>query len=297
MILVDFSQVILSSILVNLGKELENPGQDVGGMIRHLFFNSLLSYKKQFKDCGDIVLCMDSRTGYWRKDYFPFYKGDRKRGREKSKIDFEYVFKILDEFRAELKDTFRFKIIMVDKAEADDIIAVMCKYTQDNELITEGLFDSTPQKTVIISSDQDFFQLHKYKNIQQYSPMKKKLVKPEVSIEKFMIEHIVKAGDDAIPNILSADNCIAEQIRQNSVTKAVLERFLTMGESGCENDTQRRNWKRNETLINFDYIPTEISYRILNEYITYEPRGSKMKMMSYMTKWRFKQLFERLGEF
>lgn len=297
MILIDFSQVILASIMVNLGKELENPNENVGGMIRHVFFNVILSYRKQFPNHGEIVLCMDSRNGYWRKDFFKHYKGDRKRNRDKSKLDFEYIFKVLGEFKQELHENFRFKIVEVPKAEADDIVATLCKYLQDNELVSEGLFDSVPQEIVIVSSDQDFFQLQKYKNVKQWSPMKKKYIKPDVSIEKFMIEHIVKAGDDAIPNILSADNCISEQIRQTPIKKAVLERFLAGGKDACQNDLEKRNWERNETLINFDFIPKEVEKAIIDEYIAYTPSGSKMKMMAYMTKWKFKQLFERLGEF
>jgi hypothetical protein len=41
----------------------------------------------------------------------------------------------------------------------------------------------------------------------------------------------------------------------------------------------------------------ELYDKIVNTYKTYEVKGSKMKIMTYLTANRMKRLFEKLGEF
>jgi hypothetical protein len=133
--------------------------------------------------------------------------------------------------------------------------------------------------------------------VEQYAPRKRKKIKPEVPLDKFIIEHIVKAGDDAIPNIHSNDNCIAEQIRQTPIRKATLDHFLEWGQDGCKTEQERRNWKRNQTLIDFEFIPKDVESEIIKAYIEYEKKGSRNKIMNYLIKNRCKQLVGELGEF
>jgi hypothetical protein len=295
MILIDFSQVVVGGVVVNFRGDEVTQSDSTRGLIRHMVLNSLLSFRKQFKTYGEMVICCDSDK-YWRRDYFPFYKGDRKRMRDTSTIDWKFLHNFKNELMEEIRENFMYPVIQTSGAEADDVIAALCKWSQDNDL-TEGLFDAEPKPIMIVSEDMDFFQLQKYKNVKQYAPRKKKQIVPEIPLKHFIIEHIVKAGDDAIPNILSADNCIAEQVRQTAVKRAYLDEFLKHGEGACTTDTERRNWKRNQTLIDFDYIPEEITSAIIAEYIGYEKTGSRNKIMSYLIKNRCKQLIGDLGEF
>jgi hypothetical protein len=302
MILLDFSQVALNSIQGVLSDELSNPNDDSADMIRHTIFNALLKYKSQFKEYGEFIICCDSKP-YWRKSIFPHYKGDRKLAKEKSKLDYSFIYKVLDEFLIELRDNFKWKIITTKGAEADDIIAVLCKYSQTELLVQDGIFESSPQPIMIISSDHDFFQLQKYKNVKQFSPIMGKLVKPDCSISEYLITHIVKASDDNIPSIMNADSwaaarCLGASIRAKPVTKAILERYISGGgRAACLDDFERSNWDRNEMLIDLDKIPKKIEDSILSAYIEYEVRGTRNKIMTYLTKHRFKQLFSRLSEF
>ena len=66
-----------------------------------------------------------------------------------------------------MKDYMPYIVLDVKHAEADDCIAVLAKY-----LTVSGNF-----KVRIISSDGDFTQLHKFEDVDQYSPMQKKFVK------------------------------------------------------------------------------------------------------------------------
>ena len=145
MILIDLNQVLLAGLMAQISAQkntkLEEP------LIRHMVLNIIRIHVKNFKnEYGEVVLCCDNRR-YWRKEYFPFYKAGRKKTREKSDLDWHMIFDMLAKFKQELRETFPYKVIDVDGAEADDIIGTLVPiYARD-------------QKILILSSDGDFLQL------------------------------------------------------------------------------------------------------------------------------------------
>lgn len=302
MILVDFSQVVIGAITVNLGKNAKRDNPNAKSLIRHMFFASILGYKKRFRAYGEIVLAIDARDGYWRRDYFPYYKGHRKHAQDASEFDWPFIYECIDELKTELRENFTYKMIEVTKCEADDVIAVLCKWLQENECVKEGLFDDELQKIMIVSSDNDFGQLQKYANVQQWSPLKKALVRNANPLE-YIIEHICE-GDtgDNIPNIMTTDQW-AKDRAENVKTRAVslmqdrVRDFVTNGEKACRNDTEKAHWVRNKKLVDFDEIPPPVTQSILSIYNTYQVKGNKTKMMTYMMKNNMKLLIESLSEF
>jgi hypothetical protein len=296
MLILDFSQIVLSSIMMNLKNEAKSSNPDGKGMIKHMFLNSLLSYKKMFKDSEVVIACDDKK--YWRREYFPYYKGARKESREKSDLDWEFIFETVDELKADLRNNFPYKVIQVPKCEADDVIACLVRYHQENDLIQDGLFDSEPKPIVIISADGDFVQLQKYKNVKQWSPMQKKLVKSKVSLNEYIIDHVVR-GDagDGVPNILSPDECLVEHARQRPIRATFLNEFIKHGIDACEDEEQKRNFIRNRTLVDFDYIPDTIYNSIVEEYKQYEVKGSKTKMFNFFIKNKMKMLLDSVEQF
>lgn len=301
-ILVDFSQVVIGAITVNLGKNAKRDNPEAKNLIRHMFFSSILGYKKRFRAYGEIVLAIDARDGYWRRDYFPHYKGHRKHSQDASEFDWPFIYECIDELKTELRENFTYKMIEVTKCEADDVIGVLCKWLQENELVQEGLFDGIPQEIMIVSSDGDFGQLQKYRNVKQWSPLKKALVRTPNAVE-YIIEHICE-GDtgDNIPNIMTADQW-AKDRADNVKTRAVslmkdrVRDFVANGEKACRNEQERANWIRNKKLVDFDEIPTAVTDSILSIYNTYQVKGNKTKMMTYMMSHRMKLLIESLSEF
>ena len=94
MILVDFNQVMIGSLMSN-AKTQSDVSED---LLRHMVLNSIRNYRKQFtKTYGEIVICNDSRH-YWRKDVFPLYKAARKAGRDASPFDWNEIFRIFDSY-------------------------------------------------------------------------------------------------------------------------------------------------------------------------------------------------------
>ena len=297
MILIDYSQVALAAILT-FQRELKGSESEVKNLIRHVTLSTIKSYKKKYgKEYGEVVICCDGRK-YWRKEFFEYYKGMRKSNREKSDLDWGLIFDTLSEMRTDIAKYFPYKVLHIDRAEADDIIAVITKYAQDNLLIQQGLVEE-PQKILILSSDKDFKQLQLYPTVKQWSPMQRKYVTAtQKEIIEYKIEHIVK-GDagDGVPNILSKDDVFMVGERQKPMSAKRLQEFFENGFIACKNDEERRNWQRNATLVDFDFIPDDVSKTIINEYLNNKPTGDKMAIMNYLIEHKCRLLLDELEDF
>lgn len=297
MILVDYSQVALAAILT-FQRELKGTESEVKNLIRHVTLSTLKSYKKKYgKEYGELVICCDGRK-YWRREFFSQYKASRKKNRDASDLDWHLIFDTLNEMRQDISEHFPWRVIHVDRAEADDIIASMAQWLQENELVQEGLVEE-PQKVLILSSDKDFKQLQLFPTVKQWSPMQKKYVTAtQREIIEYKIEHIVK-GDtgDGIPNILSKDDVFVAGDRQKPVSAKRLNEFIENGFIACRNDDERRNWHRNATLVDFQFIPDDVKESIINTYISSKPKGDKMTVMNYLMEHRCRLLLDELEGF
>ena len=301
MILIDYSQVALASILT-FQRELKGTESEVKNLIRHVTLSTLKSYKKKYgKEYGELVICCDGRK-YWRREIFEHYKANRKKMRENSDLDWHLIFDTLNEMRQEIADNFPWRVVHVDRAEADDIIAVLTKWAQENDLHAEGLIEE-PQKILILSSDKDFKQLQlapfSSGNVRQWSPMQRKFISAsKQEIIDFTVEHIVK-GDtgDGIPNILSKDDVFVSGDRQKSVSAKRLAEFMQKGIDACRNDEEKRNWKRNACLVAFDNIPSDVEESIIVTYLSNKPKGDKMTVMNYLMEHRCRLLLDEIEDF
>lgn len=297
MILVDYSQVSLAAILT-FQRELKGNEAEVKNLIRHVTLSTIKSYKKKYgKEYGQVVICCDGRK-YWRKEVFEHYKASRKKNRDASDLDWKLIFDTLSEMREDLAKYFPYKVVHVDRAEADDVIAVMTKWAQDNELIQQGLVEEA-QKVLILSSDKDFKQLQLKWDVKQWSPMQKKYVTATKSeIVDWMVEHIAKGDSgDGIPNILSADDVFVKGERQKVMSAKRLEEFLDKGADACRNDDERRNWDRNKRLVDFAYIPEDVQKEIVDTYLSSKPNGDKMTIMNYLIANKCRLLLDELEDF
>ena len=301
MILVDYSQVALSAILT-FQRELKGTESEVKNLIRHVTLSTLKSYKKKYgRDYGELVVACDGRK-YWRKEIFEHYKASRKKMRENSDLDWKLIFDTLSEMRDDIAKHFPYRVIHLERAEADDIIAVMTEWCQSNALVQEGLMEE-PQQVLILSSDKDFKQLQlapfSTGNVRQWSPMQKKYVTAsKQEIMEFTIEHIAK-GDtgDGIPNVLSADDVFVKGERQKPVSAKRLAEFIEKGKDACRNDEEKRNWDRNARLVAFDNIPQDVKDEIVQAYLNTRPTGDKMSIMNYLIEHRCRLLLDEIEEF
>ena len=288
MILIDYTQVVLGSIIVSL-----NRGEDLDDkLVRHITLNNLRYYRNRFKEeYGELVICTDDKH-YWRCDYFPNYKANRKKDRESSPYDWNEIFSAVNMIRDELDIYFPYKVLHIDGAEADDIIAVV-------------LLNRAEDKNIIISSDKDFIQLHR-ESISQYSPVTKKVLNGE-NPQAYLKEHIIK-GDrsDGVPNVLSSDDTFISEKRQKPIRKTTIVTLLeAMNEydpetlyqiAKCNKDTWVRNWQRNETLIDLTKIPEEIVENILYEFDG-QVEGYRNNLLNYFIDNKLNSLIKEIQEF
>jgi len=298
MIILDYSQIALSNILPFQNDIKRQSPEEIKNLIRHTTLSTIKSYKKKYgKEYGEMIIACDGRN-YWRRGVFPHYKASRKASREKSDLDWGLIFDTLAELRTDLIENFPYKVIINEGAEADDIIAVLTEFTQEN-LLTEGGLFPEPQKVLIVSSDKDFIQLQRNKNVRQWSPMQKKFVEgSQKQVQEYTIEHIVKGDSgDGIPNILSKDDVFVSGDRQKPFSSKRLPEFYEKGIEACKNDEERRNYQRNQTLVNFDYIPEELSKIIIYNYENTKPKGDKNSVMNYLIKNKCRLLLDELEDF
>ena len=117
MILIDYNQIALSNIIIQKLND-EN-------MIRHMILNSIRMYNKKYRDdYGQMVICCDG-PNTWRREYFPEYKANRKKGRDDSGLDWNEIFRILNLVRDEISTNLPYKVLHLDGCEADDIIGTL----------------------------------------------------------------------------------------------------------------------------------------------------------------------------
>ena len=282
MILFDFNQVAIANLMEQIGSS-KTPVDET--LVRHMILNTIRTYVKKFKESHgpEVVIACDNKK-YWRRDIFPYYKAHRRKARESSGHDWASIFEVLHKIKDELRNHSPYKVIDVDTAEADDIIAVLAtRY-------------SAFGKVMILSSDKDFAQLQKYPNVEQYSPILKKFIKEPLPAAQ--LKQLIIRGDkgDGIPNILSADNIFVEGGRQKPITEVKIITWLNQTPDQFCNEDMLRNFKRNEMLIDLTKIPETLKQSIIDTYDTTKIH-TKQEFMNYMMANRLKNLIEVLHEF
>lgn len=283
MILVDFNQIMIANLMMQLGNH-KNAEVDEN-MLRHMILNSIRSNRTKFmNEFGEIIICADDKN-YWRRSTFPYYKASRRKNREDSELDWNAIFTSLNKIRDEIKTFFPYKVIQIDTAEADDIIGTIVH--------KEGTIMNSGEKILILSSDKDYIQLHKYGNVSQYNPALKKYVKHS-NPELYLLEHVIKGdGGDGIPNILSPDNCFVIGERQKPITQ---KRMLSFMNTATMSEEVLRNYKRNESLINLSLVPERIKEQIIEKYEEVNT-NNRSKLFNYFIANNLNNLMENITDF
>ena len=283
MIIIDYNGIAIGNIItqkLNIDEDL----------IRHQILNSIRMYNKRFRgEYGQVVIASDARS--WRRDYFPNYKFKRRENREedKSSMDWNEVFRILGSVLDDLRDNFPYKVLHVEKCEADDIIGTLVENTQEF---------GNHEPVMIVSADKDFIQLQKYDNVRQYSPMTKKFIQDK-NPRTYITEHIFKGdSSDGVPNVLSPDNTFVDGIRQSPVTQKKIATWMASIDDlqSVMNEETYRNFCRNRKLIDLSETPKDIKENIINTYENTKA-ASKLKVLNYLIKKRCKLLIESVEEF
>jgi len=280
-IIVDLNQVMLSNLMMQLGNHTNAKIEE--NMVRHMILNSLRSYKVKFgNEYGELVIAADNYN-YWRKKFFPYYKANRKKSQEKSDLDWGAIFETLNKIRQEIKDYFPYRVIEIESAEADDVIATLVREHSENE------------KILIMSGDKDFIQLHIWPDVKQYDPVRKRWITHN-DPEQYLKEHVLKGDSgDGVPNILSEDNCFVVGSRQKPLTAKRIAKILNTDPENLEANIAR-NYFRNAMLIDLSNVPEEIKEKVITSY-NEQSGKDRSKLMNYFISNKLRNLIENIGEF
>lgn len=295
--LLDFSQIIMAAAFTEFGEAAKFPKVTIS-MLRHLVLNSIKKNMKDFKKQGyqNMIICVDnSKSGYWRRDFSHYYKKNRKVDREDSPFDWEGLFNAMHIIIEELEKYMPHVVMNIDKIEADDHIAVMTKH-----------LTSLGHPVVVVSSDGDFTQLHKYPGVKQWSPMQKKWVKTKsgdalmdcvVKVvkgdKKDNVASIKVRGDfwltrvdgERTPSTRQAE---LDAIAMNYYDHDEVEKLLT--------EEQFKRFKENVILIDMDQIPENIVASIMERYNTYN-KPAKSRVYPYFVKSGLSKLTAHVADF
>lgn len=287
-LLIDFSNLLYGSFFTQLKQDFEELNdENRTNFIKYLFLTRLIYFKNKFQTSSkDIIICCDHKI-VWRKNIFSFYKENRKRKRESSDIDFEFLFKLIEEFYNDLK-LFPFVLLKNKYMEGDDWIAIVSKYFTENKI-----------EHTIISSDKDFLQLHSDYCF-QFSPILNKFL----SVNDLNLHKKLKilTGDvkDGIPNIFSDDDCLINlEKRQKRLGDKKTIQIIS------ENDDLREyfikskllnNFERNQKLIDFDFIPKSIMQKGLKLFLEYKIQKNEMDIMIYLNRRDMKNLEYKIDD-
>jgi hypothetical protein len=273
MILIDFNQLCISSYT----SQPNAFTKDGGSFFRHCVLNSLRSFVKFRQTYGNIVLCCDGRN-YWRRDVFTHYKAHRKVDREKSPINWKQLFQFMSELKEEIKQFFPYHVVEVDRCEADDVIAT--------------LIENFPnERCVIISSDNDFCQLQRFANCDQYNPRTHEFVLMR-DYQSVIHQHCIQ-GDrgDGIPNFLSDDDTFVNPLKRQ---KKITEKIRNWSIDQC---MEYSGYLRNKQLIDLSYIPKELVSEIIVCYNQPLIVNDRQRLLEYFSKHKLSQLTHNIGDF
>ena len=289
MIIVDLNQIMISNLMVQInGRNAVELNED---LVRHMVLNSLRAHNKKFrKEYGEMVIACDSKN-VWRREIFPNYKAGRKANRAKSEHDWDAIFSMLATIKNEIKTFLPYKVIELETAEADDIIATLVRRSK------RIIQPEHKRNVLILSGDKDFIQLHG-PNIKQYNPVLNKFVGKGENPSLYIKEHIFK-GDrsDGIPNILSDDNVFIEGRRQKPLSKKKINSWVDDVFFYTHfTEEEQKNYDRNRKLIDLSCIPQELEDKINNEFNEVKV-ASRDKILGYFINKKLKTLIEVIDEF
>lgn len=196
----------------------------------------------------------------WRKDIYPEYKANRVAAKEKLPIDWKVFGEVRDEVTEELEKYLPIRVLKLPRIEADDIATV----------IVEKLHKE--QDFIAYADDGDWLQNFKYEGYRQ-AKIRDGYEYKDVDVVKSLQLKILSGDDgDNIPNLVPGKGPV-------KWGKVITECNGNLYKWTKENNLLEA-YERNQRLINFDYIPSDIKDSIWKMYT--EKTVAKVNHMDLM---------------
>lgn len=122
-------------------------------------------------------------------------------------------------------------------------------------------------------------------------------------LDIFRMTHVLKAGDDGIPNIRSDDNALVDKIRQKPIATDFIHKACESDDiEGLIRETYGddavRNYHRNKQLVDLDFTPQHVQDAIVAQF--HEAKRSGMqrnKFLNYLIENKLAMLVECSSDF
>lgn len=196
----------------------------------------------------DIVFAMDDwLMKNFRKELYPEYKAQRVLAPKSYNVFAikQYITDVIFK-ELEVEEKYDYHMISVEGAEADDVIACICKNLAKDYMLT-----------ILYASDHDFIQLE---NVKQYNLFGQKIEckvgNEEVTPKEYLLSKILLGdGSDNIGKVFSGvgPKKVLKLIRDKELLKNKLQ----------ESQDSAKQFLLNKKLISFDYIPKDLEKHIV----------------------------------
>jgi len=214
--------------------------------------------KKEFNN-SKVIFCLDSpKNDIWRTKLMENYKGDRFDLTLKNnfKPTFKYTYESIIPNLIKNNPDKIYSLVM-DKLEADDLIAIICKnYEKENP----------EMKIYLVSGDKDFLQLGRPNLFfADYKAKKPFLLNKDEAKE--LLKQKILNGDcsDNISSIFPKDR----KIMPLKLKKELSEDNDKLNDYLSKNKEMKEKFELNQKLINFDFIPEKLVKLALNKFLSY----------------------------
>lgn len=264
-------------------------------MIFTIMYDFVVQCTEQFEpgDTVDVVLALDSRDGYWRRDLYQPYKADRAEKRAADGIDWPRAYAEFDKLTSTIDAFTPWKAVRASKCEADDVIYALSQLHQAEN----------PDSIVIIhSGDSDYLQLVSDK-VLLYSPIQKEFVDfPHVcslsggkvlceSPAEYLDYAIItgQGGKDNVYNIKTPTDWDATAGKRKPGCGIAAARKMMASMEGLEtclrNNGLWENYERNRQLIDMCALPNQYVEAIKAVYSAMDTRRTDMESLLSVYVW------------
>jgi len=262
-LLIDGMNMLIRSF--SLIKSMNPDGSHIGGITGFL---RSLNYVTRITDPTRVVVIWDGKGGSAnRKNLNPDYKAQRSTSRithwglydtkqEEQEALIGQLYRVIDYL-----DCLPIQYIMMDKLEADDIIAFIANQASNNN-----------KKTTIVSSDKDFLQLID-ENISVYSPIRKKFLTNKNIKEELKV---LPENYNVVKSLLGDKSDNIDKIKGVGIKTLVKEfPLLTQKKVGldyiygiCEEEVKKDKHKKMFPKIILGWDKVETNFKIMDLHKT-----------------------------
>ena len=201
-------------------------------------------------DVVDVVFAMDDKlTHSFRKDLYPEYKAQRQLVKRQYQLQpiKDYIVNVLFK-ELDVGEQYGYKIIKVEGAEGDDVIATTLLKLKDNYI---GM--------MLIASDHDFLQIDGLREFDLFGKEAQRDLGGEIVSAKDYLLGKILMGDrsDNIKQVFT--RCGPKTALKWTKDKATLKKVLK------EDQALASRYALNKKMISFEQIPQELSDKIVKK--------------------------------